>query len=175
MATVREKERQAEQLAHVLDDALVVPGTTLRLGLDPILGCLPLIGDTLATAAGVAILLTARQLQVPPGILVRMAYHLTVNGIFGAFPVFGDLFSIWYRSNSKNAALLLRGVSKSATDACPLVPKPLSGTDLALVLLMTTPALFLTGYVSFLLWDWGSSLISPFGEPLPRTPRHGPT
>ena len=37
-----------------------------------------------------------------------MGLNVALNAIIGAIPVFGDIFSIWFRSNAKNAQLLER-------------------------------------------------------------------
>ena len=95
-------------LADLLDQRFTIPGTSVRVGLDPILGLIPGIGDALANIAGSAILLVAVQLNVPKIILVRMGLNLAANALIGAIPIFGDIFSIWFRSNAKNANLLER-------------------------------------------------------------------
>ena len=100
--------RAADILAKVLDTALPIPGTRVRLGLDPIIGLLPGIGDALASFVGSAIVVMASQLHVPRIVLTRMSLNVLVNGVVGAIPVAGDFFSIWFRSNARNAELLRR-------------------------------------------------------------------
>lgn len=100
--------RAADLLAKLLDTALPIPGTRIRLGLDPILGLLPGFGDALASFIGSAIVVMASQLQVPKIVMARMSLNILVNGVVGAVPVAGDLFSVWFRSNARNAELLRR-------------------------------------------------------------------
>jgi Domain of unknown function (DUF4112) len=95
-------------LADLLDQRFTIPGTSIRVGLDPILGLIPGIGDTLANIAGSAILLIAVQLNVPKIVLIRMGLNLAANALIGAIPVLGDIFSIGFRSNARNAGLLER-------------------------------------------------------------------
>ena len=95
-------------LADLLDQRFTIPGTSIRVGLDPILGLIPGIGDALANIAGSAILVIAVQLNVPKIVLIRMGLNVATNALIGAIPVFGDIFSIWFRSNAKNADLLER-------------------------------------------------------------------
>jgi Domain of unknown function (DUF4112) len=156
---VRAKATQAELLAHVLDDVITVPGTRVRLGVDPLLGVLPLYGDTLATALGVTILLIGRQLRVPFGVLSRMSYHLFLNGVLGSVPIFGDLFSLWYRSNAKNAALLLRALAQRDRDACPIFSAKPTLLDVLVVLLLTLPILLLVFFLSRFFWERGIGLL----------------
>ena len=87
MDLVRQKEKQAEMLAHILDDAIHIPGTAIRFGLDPIIGVIPVAGDILTVLCGSFIILTARQLGVPTKDLTRMTYYQLVNGLIGAIPV----------------------------------------------------------------------------------------
>ena len=95
-------------LADLLDQRFTIPGTSIRVGLDPIVGLIPGIGDALANIAGSAILIIAVQLNIPKIVLTRMGLNIAANALIGAIPVFGAIFSIWFRSNAKNADLLER-------------------------------------------------------------------
>lgn len=101
----------AKFLADWLDQRFTIPGTSIRIGLDPILGLIPGIGDMVANLAGSAIILIAAQYRLPKIVLLRMGLNVALNSMIGAIPVFGDIFSIWFRSNVKNAQLLERYVS----------------------------------------------------------------
>jgi hypothetical protein len=96
----------AEILAKLLDTTVKIPGTPFYLGLDPLLGLIPGIGDALANLIGTAILGLAARLQVPKVVIARMSLNLLINGTIGAIPVAGDLFSVWFRSHARNAVLL---------------------------------------------------------------------
>jgi hypothetical protein len=107
---VRETDRLwfARFLADLLDQRFTIPGTSIRIGLDPILGLIPGIGDLLANLTGSMILILAAQLGLPKVVLARMGINIAVNAIIGAIPIFGDIISIWFRSNVRNVALLER-------------------------------------------------------------------
>jgi hypothetical protein len=100
--------RIAKFLADLLDQRFTIPGTSIRIGLDPILGLIPGIGDVLANLTGSVILFIAAQYRLPRIVLLRMGLNVALNAIIGAVPIFGDIFSIWFRSNAKNVALLER-------------------------------------------------------------------
>ena len=100
----------AKLLADLLDQRFRIPGTSIRFGLDPIIGLIPGIGDVVANLTGSMILVIAAQLGVPKVVLVRMGINIAINALIGAVPIFGDIVSIWYRSNTRNAALLQRYV-----------------------------------------------------------------
>ena len=102
----------AELLAKVLDTAVKIPGTPFYLGLDPLLGLIPGLGDLLANLIGTAILVLAARLQVPQIVIARMSLNLLINGAVGAIPIAGDLFSVWFRSHARNAELLRRAATQ---------------------------------------------------------------
>lgn len=107
----------ADFIAQLLDSAFCIPGTRIRIGLDPLLGLIPGIGDIIANLIGSSILFFAAQLHVPKIVIARMALNMGINTVIGAIPGIGDLFSIWFRSNQTNAQLLRRYTTHSTTRA----------------------------------------------------------
>ena len=102
----------AEFLAKILDTTVKIPGTPFYVGLDPLLGLIPGIGDVLANLIGTVILILAARLDVPKVVITRMSVNLLINGTIGAIPILGDLFSIWFRSHARNATLLRRAAAQ---------------------------------------------------------------
>ena len=102
----------ADILAKVLDTSIRIPGTSWSIGLDPLLGLIPGIGDVIANLIGTVILGIATRLQVPRIVLTRMSLNLLINGTVGAVPIVGDLFSVWFRSHARNAVLLREAALK---------------------------------------------------------------
>lgn len=93
-------------IAHLLDTFIKIPGTNLRIGLDPIIGLIPGAGDAIANLMGSIILAEALQRGLPGNLVLRMGGNMLINAAVGSIPVVGDLFSAWFHSNSKNHALL---------------------------------------------------------------------
>jgi hypothetical protein len=100
--------QRLEQLADLLDNAIRIPGTPWRIGLDPILGLIPGLGDALGAAASSWILIEAARFGVSPAVLLRMLYNVGLDTALGAVPGIGDLFDFAWKSDSKNLALLRR-------------------------------------------------------------------
>jgi hypothetical protein len=94
------------RIAALLDDAFVVPGTSYRVGLDPLLGLIPGIGDLISPLFTIGLLLQARQLGVPRVVQARMLINTAIDALVGAIPVAGDLFDFAWKANDKNLALL---------------------------------------------------------------------
>lgn len=93
-------------MAKWMDDAFRIPGTSIRFGFDPLMGLIPGVGDMLAGLIASTILVSAQKARVPKIVQLRMAANIFLNAVLGAIPGFGDLFSIWFRSNRKNYELL---------------------------------------------------------------------
>ena len=98
----------ARLLAELLDRRFTIPGTDIRIGLDPLIGLIPGVGDTAANLIGFFIVVAGAQLGLPRIVLVRMAANIALNGVIGSVPVLGDLFSVWFKSNVRNVRLLER-------------------------------------------------------------------
>lgn len=144
----------ADVLAKVLDTMIPIPGTNLRLGVDPLLGLIPGIGDTVASLIGSVILVMAARLRVPKIVLIRMSLNVALNGVVGAIPGLGDLFSVWFRSNARNAALLRRAsppAQRATASDWIFVVAVLLGT-LAVIVGATMALLWLLAR----LWHWVS-------------------
>lgn len=97
---------RARGLARVLDDLIRIPGTNLRLGLDPIIGLIPGVGDMLGGLMSGYILLVAAQEGVPASVLTRMLGNIALDSFVGIVPVVGDLFDVGVKSNRRNVDLL---------------------------------------------------------------------
>lgn len=104
----------ARALARVLDSAFQVPGTRLRVGLDSILGLLPVAGDLIGALAGSYIVMTAAKAGVPKPVLARMAFNVGIDTLIGAIPLVGDLFDAGWKANTRNVALLERSLADPA-------------------------------------------------------------
>lgn len=156
------KEERAETLAHMLDDVLRVPGTRMRMGVDPLLGLVPVIGDAIATLLGMAILVIARQLNVPWRIVARMGLNQLKNGLIGAIPFIGDAYSFNFKSNAVNTALLLRAVKRGEDGTCLLTPHSLTMKDAAGLAVLILPTVAFVAFVSVWFYDHSISYFSLF-------------
>jgi hypothetical protein len=96
------------RISQLLDSAFLVPGTSYRIGLDPILGIVPVLGDLVSPLFTIGLLWQARELGVPKVVQMRMIFNAAIDSLFGVVPVVGDLFDFAWKSNDKNLALLER-------------------------------------------------------------------
>src|SRR5688500_7840201 len=92
----------------MLDSAMLVPGTSIRFGLDPILGLIPGLGDLVSPLFTIGVLWQARDLGLPRVVQLRMIFNVAIDTLIGLVPVAGDLFDVAWKANNMNLALLDR-------------------------------------------------------------------
>ena len=93
-------------LSHILDDFIKVPGTSIRFGLDGIMGVVPGIGDILGGIASCIIIIAAWMRGVSYVTVLRMVVNVGIEAVVGSIPILGDMFDIAWRANRRNYALL---------------------------------------------------------------------
>ena len=95
-------------MTRVLDELVSVPGTSIKVGLDPVIGVIPIAGDALAALIGVWVILEASRFGIPRVVLGRMVANLLMDLGIGAIPLLGEAYDLLFRSNSRNLALFSR-------------------------------------------------------------------
>jgi hypothetical protein len=93
-------------LANLFDTAFIVPGTSVRFGIESLIRLVPGVGDAVASALSFYLLYEASRLGVPRLLLARMAANVLLEGAIGVVPLAGDAFDVFFRANRRNIALL---------------------------------------------------------------------
>ena len=112
--------RRLERLTFLLDEAIRVPGTKWRIGLDGIAGFIPGVGDSITGLIALYPVLEAWRLGAPAGLLARMLLNVGIDTAVGSVPVLGDLFDLTFKSNRRNIELLRRHLHRERG----IAPKP---------------------------------------------------
>ncbi len=145
--------RGLEHLAWLMDRAFRIPGTRITLGLDAILGLLPVGGDFLTGLVQAGIVLVALyRYRVPRAVAARMAVNVLIDTALGAIPLLGDLFDVAFKANTRNVELL-RQVQAQRTQTGTVSSLP-SIFFLALLttILLAMLVLILIGFVTLIAW-----------------------
>lgn len=100
------------RLVRVWDEAVRVPGTRFAVGLDPLVGLIPGLGDIAGALVAGSVLLTALHAGVPTAVATRMLLNIALDASIGAIPVAGDVFDAGFRANANNVALLERWLAR---------------------------------------------------------------
>jgi hypothetical protein len=144
------------ELSRLFDSSIPVPGTDYRIGLDPILGLLPVVGDVPGATVSAYIVAEAAGMGVPRATLARMLFNLVVDAVVGSVPVAGDLFDAVWKANQRNVALLEARVDD-----------PTAGrADRRFLLVVTVGLLVLllaVGTASVLALLWLAGQVGPLG------------
>jgi hypothetical protein len=135
-------------LARIMDDAVAIPGTRFRIGLDALIGLVPGVGDVAGGVTTAYALVIAQRLGAPPAVLLRILWNVVVDTVLGSIPFLGDVFDAGFRANRRNANLLehyMRSPEKTRRSSLLLL----------IVLLLALIVIVAAGvYVSFLLVRW---------------------
>lgn len=149
------KLQNLRKLSDLWDRSLGVPGTRFRVGLESLVGLLPVGGDFIGILMSVYILFQALQFKLPKSVLAKMIFNIVIDGAVGSIPILGDIFDTTWKANTKNVNLLeahLRGQIKTR-------PRDEWFINIVLVILV----LILIGIISlfaFAIW----SLVNFFGN-----------
>jgi hypothetical protein len=107
-----ESVARLEALAKLMDGVFVIPGTNIRMGLDAIIGLVPVAGDMLGGLISTYLIWEARRLGAPRWLIARMVANAFLDTTLGAVPILGDAFDVMFRANMKNMALLRKHLEK---------------------------------------------------------------
>ncbi|MBK4731877.1 DUF4112 domain-containing protein [Oxynema sp. CENA135] len=147
MATIERQAKTVQRLRNIsrlLDNAIPIPGTPYRIGLDPLLGLLPAGGDLAGALLSAYIVFSAAQLGLPRESLVRMVSNILLETVVGTIPIVGDLFDVAWKANIKNMELL-----ESHLDT----PQPAKKADKTfIVLLLVGLLVFVVAAIAFSAW-----------------------
>ena len=145
--------RGLELLAWLMDRAIRVPGTKITVGLDALLGLLPVGGDFLTGLIQVGIVLVALyKYRVPRAVAARMAANVLLDTVLGALPILGDAFDVFFKANTRNLKLLNQVQEKRRLN------QPVSSTPSILylagltALMLLVLGLILVGFITIVVW-----------------------
>lgn len=98
--------KKAQRLANLLDTSVRLPIIDLRLGLDFILGLVPIVGDLLVSLLALRIVYLAQRMGVDTKRRSTMLRNILIDLLIGSVPVVGDLFDLVFKANQKNVRLM---------------------------------------------------------------------
>lgn len=118
-STAERKARARERLialTRLMDSAVDVPILRTKVGLDALLGVLPVAGDLLSAAVGVYLIAQARELGASRWLQAKMAGNLVIDAAAGSVPLAGDLFDVYFRAHRRNLKLLQKELGEPYLD-----------------------------------------------------------
>nr|WP_137676853.1 DUF4112 domain-containing protein [Parerythrobacter lutipelagi] len=104
--------KRIEAMEILLERSFRIPGINYPVGLDSLVGLVPVLGDIVTTAMGAYIVWEARNLGMPKWKLWRMAGNVGFDALLGAVPVVGDAADFLFRSNTRNLRIVKKHLDK---------------------------------------------------------------
>jgi hypothetical protein len=104
-------------MGKLLERSLVIPGINVPIGLDVLVGLVPVLGEIVTMGMGAYIVWEARNLGLPKWKLARMGLNVLFDTAIGAIPLVGDAADLVFRSNTKNLRIILKHIDKHHPEA----------------------------------------------------------
>ncbi len=108
--------RRIEAMETLLERAFTLPGTRFRVGLDSVVGLIPVVGDLITAAMGAWLVWEAKNLGMSKFHLARMIGNVGFDTAVGMIPIAGDLFDLAFKSNSRNLRIIKKWLDKHHPD-----------------------------------------------------------
>ncbi|MGO4637098.1 DUF4112 domain-containing protein [Mesorhizobium sp. 2RAF45] len=99
---------ELDLLAALLDSGWLIPGTSIRFGLDALVGLVPVLGDAATGVVSAYIVLRARNCGAGNGLVARMLGNVLLDTVVGSVPILGSIFDVYFKANNRNVRLLRR-------------------------------------------------------------------
>ncbi len=140
MEPKRDRDLAALDLvANLMDNALRVPFTNFRFGLDALLGLVPGVGDFAGLAVGGALVVVMVRRGAGPILMLKMLGNILLDALVGAIPVLGDWFDFGFKANRRNVDLLKKYYAEEGA-------KPRAGVSALLLAAVFLALLVLIGW-----------------------------
>lgn len=110
--SIAASRQRIEAMERLLERVVTVPGINRPIGLDVILGLVPVIGDIAAAALGSYIIWEARNLGLSKFHMARMMANVGFDTILGFIPIVGDAADVMFRSSTRNLRIIRRHLEK---------------------------------------------------------------
>lgn len=107
-------------VSRLLDEAVRIPGTETRIGIDPILSIVPVVGDAAGAVLSLYPIVEAYRLGVPNRTLLLMLSLVAVDAVIGSVPILGTVFDAFWKANEWNYRLLRRRLDSQPATATGL-------------------------------------------------------
>lgn len=160
MPRPEERTRRIEEtrrLVRLLDDAIRIPFTNFRIGLDPLIGLVPGIGDFAGAVLSGLVLLQALRLGAPSSLLLNIAINIVLDHALGSVPVVGDIFDAVFKVNRRNLGLLERHLADRETTR-----RESRGRLIAVGLIIGSLFFLMLGVMALMAWGVWQGLAALF-------------
>lgn len=93
------------RISQLLDSKFRIPSTSIRFGIDPLVGLIPGLGDLSSYLVSLMLIYTIRKKGASGKLITKMLLNVSIDALIGAIPILGAIFDFWYKANDKNLRL----------------------------------------------------------------------
>ena len=138
------------KLAYFMDEAVAIPGTKRRVGLDAGLSLIPGVGEIAGGILSAWIIVGALRHRVPLARVTRMVLYVLLDVSIGSIPILGTIFDWLFEENVINLKTLLRYRDHSRP---PRSVAAVAGAAIVVVAVIVAVALLIVaGLVAAFVW-----------------------
>jgi hypothetical protein len=119
-ATAARRQAARERLitlTRLMDGLFEIPVIRRKVGLDAVIGMVPVLGDLVSAGIGLYLVFEARELGASRWLQARMVGNLLLDFLVGIVPVLGDFFDALFRAHQRNLTLLQKELGEPYIDA----------------------------------------------------------
>jgi len=105
-----------ERFSKLTDSSIGIPFTKFNIGLEAVIGLIPVIGDAAGLILSSYVLIEAQRLGVSKRIKIKMIINMLIDFVGGLVPFFGDIFDAFFKANTRNTRLLKKHLNKQLSE-----------------------------------------------------------
>ena len=105
-----------ERFSKLTDSSIGIPFTKFNIGLEAVIGLIPVIGDAAGLILSSYVLIEAQRLGVSKRIKTKMIINMLIDFVGGLVPFFGDIFDAFFKANTRNTQLLKKHLNKQLSE-----------------------------------------------------------
>jgi len=95
-----------ERFSKLTDSSIRIPFTQFKVGVDAIIGLVPVIGDAIGVLLSSYVLFEAHRVGASKSIKLKMIVNIIIDFFGGLIPLFGDFFDAFFKANTRNTTML---------------------------------------------------------------------
>ncbi|HET8860068.1 DUF4112 domain-containing protein [Marivirga sp.] len=104
--TTKPNLKWIRRISQLMDSKFTIPSTSIKFGIDPLVGLIPGLGDLSSYVVSLMLIYTIRKNGASGKLITKMLLNVSIDAIIGAIPVLGAIFDIWFKANDKNLRLV---------------------------------------------------------------------
>ncbi|MDC0526410.1 DUF4112 domain-containing protein [Euryarchaeota archaeon] len=112
-----EKLIRLKLLSNRLDEIITIPGTKYKIGIDPIIGIIPVVGDLLGSIISIYIIYSGSKMGLSSRIVAKMGLNLGLDFVIGLTPFLGDILDMGWKANKRNVELIEKNIKQTSENS----------------------------------------------------------